>query len=110
MDLDGLGTTQVVLRYNPYSLTILDVLFGPAIQIDPSHPPIVTISADTGTVKIVSSDGKPLAFRSGGEVLALRVIGGMAGESSLVLESVEFKDAEGAAVRAEVSGGKARVE
>ncbi len=110
MDLDGLGATQLVLRYNPYSLTVLDVSFGPAVQIDAARPPIVTISAETGTIRIVSSDSKPLVFRSGGEVLSLRVIGGMAGESTLVLESAEFKDAAGASVRAAVSGGKARVE
>jgi general secretion pathway protein D len=110
MDLDGLGVTQLVLRYNPNALTVLDVLFGPAVEVNPAQPPIVTISKDTGTVKITSSNGKPLAFRSGGEVLSLRLIGASTGESPLVLESVELKDASGTTVPAAVSGGQVRVE
>ena len=63
-----------------------------------------------GLVKINSSNGKPLSFRSGGEMLALRVLGGLSGDTALIFEAPQLKNANGELVMAAVSGGRARVE
>ncbi|HEU4522127.1 MAG TPA: secretin N-terminal domain-containing protein [Thermoanaerobaculia bacterium] len=110
MDLQGLVTDSVVLRYDPNALEIMDVSFGPAMLIDPRVPPVVTTDRPNGLIRIVSSDGKPLTFRSGGEVLILRVSGGTTGDTSLVLDIPELKNANGDVVVAAITGGRARVE
>jgi general secretion pathway protein D len=110
MDLDGLTTDRFTLRYDARALEILDVAIGPAFQVDLKTPPVVTVDRNAGIVKITSSDGKPLAFHSGGEMLALRVLGGLSGETALVFEGPQFKNGNGELVMAAVSGGRAQVE
>ncbi len=110
MDLQGLTTDRIVFRYDSRALEIMDVMFGQAFQIDPQRPPVVTIDRDNGVVKIVSSDGKPLTFQSGGEIVVLRVQGGLVGDTSLVIESAQLRNGNGEIVVAAVSGGRARVE
>jgi hypothetical protein len=110
MDLDGLSATQVVLRYDPRTIDVSQVAFGPAVSIDPKTPPVVKIDATAGTVTITSSDGKPLSFASGGEIATLRVRGGMPGETYLVLDNPSFKNGRGEGVASAVSGGRAKVE
>lgn len=110
MDLDGLTTDRLAFRYDRQALEIMDIGFGSAFAIDPKTPPVVTIDRNAGLVKIVSSDGKPLQFRSGGELVVLRVQGGVMGDTSLVLDATELKNSKGEIVVAAVSGGKARVE
>src|SRR5207253_9604130 len=80
MDLDGLTTSSISMHFDPQTLNVLEVMFGPALAYDPRTPPVATINSQNGTIKIVSSDGKPLAFTSGGEVAMLRVHGGGPGE------------------------------
>ncbi len=110
MDLDGLTANQLTLHYDPTRLDISEVMFGSAIRIDPKMPPVVIIDRDHGTVKISSSDSKPLSFNGGGEIAALRVRGGLTGETSLVLEDPSLKNVRGELVASEVSGGHAKVE
>ena len=60
MDLDGLTTSQLMLHYDPHTLDVSEVVFGPALVVDPKTPPVATIDREHGTVRITSSNGKPL--------------------------------------------------
>ncbi|MDP9360367.1 MAG: hypothetical protein M3P29_02825 [Acidobacteriota bacterium] len=111
MDLDGLTTTQLMLHYDPHTLDVSEVVFGPAMAVDPKTPPVATIDREHGTVRITSSNGKPLQFNNGGgEIAALRVRGGASGETYLVLENPNLTNGSGAVVAASVSGGHARID
>jgi general secretion pathway protein D len=110
MDLDGLTSKQLMLHFDPRSLNVVGVSIGSAIAVDPKTPPVVSVNNDTGTIKIVSSDGKPLQFIGGGEVAVLRVHGGLAGETFLVLENPDFKGRNGLSVMSSVAGGRAKVD
>ncbi len=110
MDLDGLTATQLVLRYDPQTLIVGDVTFGPAMRIDPKLPPVAKIDSAAGTITITSSNGAPLAFNSGGDLAAVRLRGGSPGETYLVLENPSLKNGRGEGVASSVSGGRARVE
>ena len=110
MDLDGLTTDKLSFRYDPRSIDIEDVMFGPAMSIDPKTPPVVSVDHANGIVRIQSSDGKPLAFRSGGELFMLSLQGVLAGEAVLVLDPAELKNGKGQVVMGAISGGRARVE
>ena len=110
MDLEGLNTDSLVLHYDSSAMDVSEVVFGGAMKIDPRTPPVATINRDTGTIKIVSSDGKPLQFLSGGDVIGLRLRGGKSGETSLVIEPPELRDTAGTNVMTAVTGGRAQVE
>ncbi len=110
MDLDGLHTDGLVIRFDANALEVIDVSFGPALAIDPKTPPVVKIDRGNGVVRVTSSDGKPLTFRSGGELLMLRVQGGITGSTSLVFASPELKNARNEIVVAAVTGGRAQIE
>jgi hypothetical protein len=110
MDLDGLTATQLILHYDPHTIEVSQVSFGPAMNIDPKTPPAVIIDATSGTIKITSSDGKALSFTSGGEIAALRVRGGAAGETFLVMDNPDLRNGRGEGVASAVSGGRAKVE
>ncbi|HEV8435709.1 MAG TPA: hypothetical protein VGR95_20025, partial [Thermoanaerobaculia bacterium] len=62
MDLEGLSTDSLVLHYDRNAVDVTEVVFGEALAIDPKVPPVATINRETGTIKITSSDGKPLQF------------------------------------------------
>ncbi len=110
MDLEGLTTSTMSFRYDPRAINIQDVMFGPAMNFDPKAPPVAMIDNDIGVVKIQSSDGKPLSFRSGGELMTLKLQGVAAGDAPLVLDTPELKNAQGQVVVGAISGGRARVE
>ena len=110
MDLDGLTATQLILHYDPHTIEVSQVSFGPAMNIDPKTPPAVIIDAASGTIKITSSDGKPLSFNSGGEIAELRVRGGASGETFLVMDNPDLRNGRGEGVASAVSGGRAKVE
>jgi hypothetical protein len=110
MDLDGLTTDGISFRYDPHTIDIEEVMFGPALSVDPKTPPVVTIDRNSGLVKISSSNGKPLAFQSGGELLMFRLQGMMAGDAALVLDVPELKNSSGQLVLGAISGGRARIE
>ena len=110
MDLDGLTTSQIVLRYDPRTLAVNDVTFGPAMKVDLKTPPVVKIDSAAGTVTITSSDGNPLSFQSGGDLAILRVRGAAPGETFLVLDDPALKNSRGEGVASAVSGGRAKVE
>ena len=110
MDLDGLTTDTLTFRYDPSLLDVHEVRFGPAMSIDPKAPPVVTLDRTQGVVKISSSNGAPLSFNSGGELLQLRVQGGMVGDASLVFDVPKLKNGAGEIVAAAISGGRASVE
>jgi len=52
----------------------------------------------------------PLNGPAGGEVVTLRVHGGLSGDTFLVMENPDFHSAAGSAVISAVSGGRAKVE
>lgn len=110
MDLDGLSTNRIVLHYDPRTLDVSEVLFGPALAIDIKVPPVVTIDRTSGTIKISSSNSQPLQFQAGGDIAMLRVHGGIGGETFLVVENPDLKNRHGDTVAATVSGGRAKVE
>jgi formamidopyrimidine-DNA glycosylase len=110
MDLDGLSTTELLLHFDPRTMDVTDVAFGPALAVDAKTPPAVTINREAGTIRVVSTDGKALAFTSGGEVLSLRVHGGLSGETFLVVDTPDLRDLKNQTVAAAISGGRARVE
>jgi len=101
---------ELVLHYDAHSIDVSEVVFGNALTIDPKTPPVTTINRDTGTIRIASSDGKPLQFAGGGDIVSLRVRGGKEGETFLILEPPDFHNGTGGSVMTAVSGGRARVE
>jgi general secretion pathway protein D len=110
MDVEGLSTNQILMHYDPQAMDVADVSFGPALRFDPAKPPIVTINKANGSVRITSSDGLPLRFAAGGDLAALRVRGGMVGETYLVIDTPGLKNARGEVVASTVSGGQAKVQ
>ena len=110
MDVEGLKTNQLVLHYDPQAMEVADVSFGPAMKIDAQKPPIVTIDAQHGIIRITSSDGLPLAFASGGDLAALRIRGGMTGDTYLVIDTPGLKNGRGETVASTVSGGQVKVQ
>jgi general secretion pathway protein D len=110
MDLDGLTAGEMLLHFDSRTLDISDVSFGPAMIIDISKPPVVSIDRSAGTIKIRSSDGGPLRFNSGGDIAALRVRGVLSGETYLVLENPDLKNGSGITVASTIAGGRAKVE
>ena len=110
MDVEGLSTNQILMHYDPQAMDVADVSFGPALRFDPAKPPIVTINKANGSIRITSSDGLPLSFAAGGDLAALRVRGGMIGETYLVIDTPGLKNARGEIVASTVSGGQAKVQ
>ncbi len=110
MDLDGLTADELLLHFDARAMNVAEVLFGNAMVIDPKAAPTATIDSNSGVVRIKSMDGKPLQFTGGGTVIALRVRGGLTGETFLVMENPSFHDARGTAVTAAVAGGRAKVD
>lgn len=111
MDLDGLTTQQIMLHYDPRTLDVSEVVFGPALVVDLKTPPVATIDREHGTVRITSSNGKPLQFyNGGGDIASLRVRGGAPGDTYLVLENPNLTNGSGTVVNASVSGGHAKVD
>ena len=109
MDLEGLTANQLVLRYDPQKMSVTDVNIGSAIAVDLDAPPMVSVNHDQGTITVTPSAGKPLRFAGGGQILAIRVHGGLAGETFLVMESPALKTATGQNIAAAIGGGRARV-
>jgi general secretion pathway protein D len=110
MDIDGLQAPEIVLNFNPRAMDVTDVAVGSALKVDPALPPVITVDRNAGTIRVKSSDGKPLQFISGGDVLAIRVHGGVTGETFLVLKDPELRTPAGAHVVAAVAGGRAKVQ
>jgi len=110
MDVEGLQADNITMHYDPNALYVEDVSFGSAVLVDPKQPPIAKIDREKGLITLFSSTGKPLAFRSGGEVANIRVHGGMTGDTILVLDNPNLHNAGGAAVESAISGGRAKVE
>ena len=110
MELDGLSTAELTLRYDPRSMQVAEVRLGDALEFNPEAPPVVNLDTSHGTIRIVSSDGRPLKFRTGGEIAALRVRGGSPGESILAFDPPTFTGSNGQPAFAAVVGGRARVD
>jgi general secretion pathway protein D len=110
MDLEGLTTDNLTFRYDPSRLDVQEIRLGPALAIDPKTPPVVTLDREHGLLKIAPSNGSPLAFNGGGELLQLRVQGGLAGETALVVDQPRLKNGDGEIVAAAISGGRVNVE
>jgi general secretion pathway protein D len=110
MDTEGLQANNITMHYDPNALYVEDVQFGTAVLIDPKTPPIAKIDREKGLITLFSSTGKPLVFRSGGEVANIRVHGGMSGDTILVLDDPGLRNASGVAVESAISGARARVE
>ena len=110
MDLDGLSAPEIVMHYDPKAMDVLDLAFGPAIVVDSTTPPVVSINREDGTIRISSADRNPLRFNGGGDLVTLHVRGGVSGETFLVLDNPDFRNAEGKMVMSTISGGRVRVE
>lgn len=110
MDLDGLHAEELVLHFNPRAMDVTDVSIGTAMAVDPSLPPIVTVDRTAGTIRVKSSNGKPLQFIGGGDVLLIRVHGGVSGDTFLVVQNPEFRTSRGENIVAAVAGGRAKVQ
>ncbi|HUP62159.1 MAG TPA: secretin N-terminal domain-containing protein [Thermoanaerobaculia bacterium] len=110
MDLDGLSAPELHFRFDPRAMDVMDVAFGAALVVDPAAPPSIVIDRSAGTIRVKPSNGKPLQFVSGGVVLAMRVLGGMIGETYLVIENPELRNSEGQSVMAAIAGGRAKVQ
>ncbi len=110
MDLDGLVAPELVLNFDPRAMDVTDVAVGSALKIDPALPPIITVDKNNGTIRVKSSNGAPLQFVGGGDVLAIRVHGGVTGETFLVLKDPELRTPGGRNVVAAVAGGRAKVQ
>jgi general secretion pathway protein D len=110
MDLDGLSASQLVFRFDPRAMTVTDVSLGGAIVIDPNAPPVVDVDRNTGTIVVKHADARPLQFVGGGRVLAIRVHGGLSGDSFLVVDNPDFHTSGGQSIIASVAGGRARVQ
>ena len=91
-------------------MDVTDVAVGSALKVDPALPPVITVDRTAGTIRVKSSDGKPLQFVSGGDVLLIRVHGGVTGETFLVMKDPEFRTPGGKNVVAAVAGGRAKVQ
>ena len=109
MDLDGLTAPELLFHFNPVAMDVSDISLGSAIAIDPSRPPAVTVDRNAGTIRVRPTDGEPLRFVGGGVVLAIRVHGGLSGETLLVMENPSLRNGAGQLVTAAVAGGRARV-
>jgi len=110
MDLDGMTTNEIVMHYDPRALDVSDVSVGPAIKVDAAKPPVIKIDPASGLIRISSSDANPLTFSGGGDIAAIRVRGGMTGDSYLVIDNPSLKNGRGDGVAASVSGGHAVVQ
>ncbi|HVT45712.1 MAG TPA: secretin N-terminal domain-containing protein [Thermoanaerobaculia bacterium] len=110
MDLDGLRTETISLRYDPRSVMIETASVGVAMKVDPLAPPVIRVDSAAGRVVVTSSDGNPLEFLSGGEVISLRVRGTGTGQSLLVVEPIAFINRSGAAIEAAIAGGRVEVQ
>src|SRR5258706_13172974 len=92
MDRDGLTTQQIMLQYDPRRMEVSEVVFGPALVVDPKTPPVATIDREHGTVRITSSNGKPLQFYNGaGANASLRARRGCPGDTFLRLENPNLR-------------------
>jgi general secretion pathway protein D len=110
MDLDGLNAAEMLLHFDPRTVDVSAVALGPALVFDPRTPPAAVVSRDSGTVRIASSDGHPLLFQGGGDVVTLRVRAIAPGETFLVVECPTLTNSRGEVVPATISGGRAKVE
>jgi general secretion pathway protein D len=109
MDLDGLQTASLELHYDPRAMDITETVLGPAFQVNAAAPPVVQVDRNSGTITVKNADGSPLQFVSGGTVLTLRVHGGLSGETFLVMQNPDLRNANGLGILAVVGGGRATV-
>lgn len=110
MDLDELTVPELSFHFNPRAMDVTDISFGPALMVDPASMPAIAVDRTAGTIRVKPTNGKPLQFVSGGVVLAIRVHGGLTGDTFLVIDNPDVRNAGGAPVVAAVTGGKARVQ
>ncbi len=110
MDLAGMTTDEVLLHFNAHAVDILEAQVGSAVQSDPVTPAAVVVDNGNGTVRLNATDGGPLRFHAGGEILTLRVRGLAEGMSYLVLSDLDLRSAAGEAVEAVVQGGRIAIQ
>lgn len=108
MDLEDVESGTIEIRYDPGVLSVADVVFGSAIAYDAAHPPAATIDDAMGSVRISSTNGEPLRFRSGGDIVTLRVTARADGETALVVAPLELRR-DGRELAASIRGGRATV-
>lgn len=109
MDLEGLSTSELRLLFDPRAIDVTETILGNALAIDPAAPPVVQVDRNAGAITIRNPSGAPLQFASGGTVLTLRVHGGLAGETFLVMQNPDLRDSNGVGILAAVGGGRATV-
>ena len=110
MDLSELSTAALVLHYDPTALDVIGTSIGVALSVRAEAPPLVKVDQQSGTIRILSSDGSPLAFQSGGDIVSFRVRGGMTGNTMMVIEPLELRGKNGQRVDVAIAGGRAEVQ
>lgn len=109
MDLDGLQTSTIELHFDPRAMDITDTILGAAFAVNATAPPVVQVDRNNGTIIVRNADGSPLQFVSGGTVLTLRVHGGLSGQTFLVMQNPDLRNANGVGIASVVGGGRATV-
>jgi hypothetical protein len=109
MDLDGLSAETLQFQFDPRAMDVTETVLGPALLVDPLHPPIVEIDRTKGTIVVRHANGDLLQFVSGGTVLTIRVHGGLTGETYLVMQNPGLRNKNGEAIVAAIGGGRAAV-
>jgi len=109
MDLEGLSTQELVIRYDPKGMDLVGVSIGTALINEPSAPIVSKIDTLNGIIRIVPSDGSALHFQSGGELLALRVRGLAPGNTGLQIAPMRLVNAKGEVVETGLAAGRALV-
>lgn len=110
LDLEGLSAPELQFHFDPMAIDIAEVALGNAVAFDAANPPAITIDRKAGTLRVASKDGAPLAFQSGGTVLSMRIFGGIAGETYLVMDNPKLRNGAGEFVMSSITGGRAVVQ
>jgi len=110
MDLEDLTVPELTFHFNPLAMDVTDIAFGPALLTDPLAMPVIAIDREAGTIRVKPSNAQPLKFVSGGVVLSIRVHGGISGETFLIIDNPDVRNAGGQPVIAAIAGGRAKVQ
>lgn len=108
LDLEDVQTEGLEIRWDPSIMSVEDVRLGSAIDFDATRPPATNFDEAGGTLRIRSTTGSPLRFRSGGDIATLRVSGRSAGESILLVAPMELRR-NGVELPANIGGGTVTV-
>lgn len=104
LDLEDVTTDAIEIRYDPSILHVADVALGSALEYVIAQPPATMLDDANGIIRITSTTGSPLRFRSGGDVAILNVSGRGAGKTSMLVITHGLSR-NGREIAASISGG-----